>query len=157
MRSSQCARRLRGGSGAERVKVQGRAARHRRTHMISFFARILRFVSFWSRVRTSPTLRRLIGFEETLWTRKVPDEQARKLIAELRPSTISALEVSGRVWHDFGFQSYRSVHYPDFDVCRDVLPASFDLIIAEHVFEHLSARMTQAAMSSACSSRAVIS
>ena len=32
---------------------------------------------------------------------------------------------------------YRAVNFPDFDITQNVLPEKFDLIIAEHVFEHL--------------------
>lgn len=97
--------------------------------------RLLKLVR--KRLRSSRTLRARLGFEETIWTRKVADEQVRLMVGALQPSTLTALEISGRVWETFGFRRYRSVAYPDFDVCRDVLPDSFDLIIAEHVFEHL--------------------
>jgi SAM-dependent methyltransferase len=97
--------------------------------------RLLKLVP--ERLRASRRLRARLGFEETLWTRKVADEQVRLLVRALQPSTLSALEISGRVWEGFGFRRYRSVAFPDFDVCRDALPDVFDLIIAEHVFEHL--------------------
>jgi SAM-dependent methyltransferase len=99
--------------------------------------RLVRRLPFTSRVRHSRRLRHSLGYEETLWTRKVPDEETRRLIARLEPSGLSALEISGTVWQDFGFRSYQSVQYPGFDICRDTVPGSFDLIIAEHVFEHV--------------------
>lgn len=105
--------------------------------MIYSLNRLLRNIPIWNRVARSSRLRSLLGFEETLWTRKVSDEQVRRLVKTLKPSGISALEISGTTWQSFGFRAYRSVEYPDFDISRDVLTGSFDLIIAEHIFEHL--------------------
>ena len=36
--------------------------------------------------------------------------------------------------------------YPAFDICKDVLPEQFDLVIADQVFEHLSGRRGLRAM-----------
>jgi SAM-dependent methyltransferase len=94
-------------------------------------------MSLAQRLRRSRPLRGLLGFEETLWTRKVADEEVRKLIGAIEPQTLRALEISGRVWKDYGFKTYRSVAYPAFDICEAPLPETFDLVIAEHVFEHL--------------------
>lgn len=48
------------------------------------------------------------------------------------------LEVSGTVWANFGFLEYVSASFPEFDICKNRLDRRFDLIIAEHVFEHLA-------------------
>ena len=90
-----------------------------------------------ARLKKSRRLRRLAGYEETIWTRKIADAEVRKLVAPLGPSRLSALEISGRVWQHYGFASYRSTSYPEFDVSRAPLTETFDLVIAEHVFEHL--------------------
>jgi SAM-dependent methyltransferase len=50
---------------------------------------------------------------------------------------MSALEISGSHWANAGFASFRSVEYPNFDICSQRLPDTFDMIIAEQVFEHL--------------------
>lgn len=92
----------------------------------------------WSRIKRSSRLRALLGYEETLWTRKVSDEETRKLITKLNPRSLSALEISGDVWRAFGFGSYKRVEYPAFDICKDILPERFNIIIAEHIFEHLA-------------------
>ena len=63
-------------------------------------------------------------------------------IATLDPEQLSALEISGSVWRDFGFKSYRHTTFPEFDICADVLPEQFDLVIAEHIFEHLRLALT---------------
>lgn len=91
----------------------------------------------WRTARKNPALRSGLGFEETIWTRKVADEEVRKLVAPLRPETLSALEISGQVWETYGFGSYRRTGYPGFDVQEQALPERFDLVIAEHIFEHL--------------------
>lgn len=91
----------------------------------------------WRNLRMNPRLRSALGFEETLWTRRIPDERTRELVSTLSPGTLSALEISGARWADFGFASYRQTSFPEFDICREILPERFDLIIAEHILEHL--------------------
>ena len=71
------------------------------------------------------------------WCRVVMDQETDKLISALPFKSFSSLEISGQKWSDFGFQSYRSVQYPEFDICAEKLNQSFDIIIAEQVFEHL--------------------
>jgi SAM-dependent methyltransferase len=99
--------------------------------------RLLQRAAWWRRTRANSRFRDALGFAPTLWTRKVADEQVRELIQALDPGRVSALEISGEVWRSYGFGRYRSVSYPEFDVCAHVLSERFDLIIAEHVFEHL--------------------
>jgi SAM-dependent methyltransferase len=94
-------------------------------------------MGLWSKLKRSPHLRRVLGFEETIWTRKVPDEAVRKLVKQIQPAPSSVLEISGQVWQAFGFTSYQSIDFPEFDICTDILPDRFDLIICEHIFEHL--------------------
>jgi SAM-dependent methyltransferase len=51
---------------------------------------------------------------------------------------MNALEISGTKWANLGFNCYRSIDYPDYDICSGPLePAGFDIIIAEQVFEHI--------------------
>jgi SAM-dependent methyltransferase len=89
------------------------------------------------KITSNRRVRSVLGFEETLWTRRVADAKVRELVMSLRPDTLSALEISGDVWRHFGFASYQRVEFPQFDICQDRLPQQFDLVIAEHVFEHL--------------------
>ncbi len=72
------------------------------------------------------------------WVRHVMNEKVAEIVTMAGPADIDALEVSGTDWAEFGFKTYRTVEYPEFDICRDRLPETFDLIIAEQVFEHLS-------------------
>src|SRR5262249_18868680 len=77
------------------------------------------------------------GHYHDQWSRIVMNKETDRLIRELSPARCSALEISGYDWKDRGFRQYRSVHYPDFDICVMTLPDRFDIIIAEQVFEHL--------------------
>jgi SAM-dependent methyltransferase len=99
--------------------------------------RVLSVMPWWRRVRTHPKFRAAIGFEETLWTRRVSEVEMRRLVDTLNPSVLSALEISGDHWSATKFRAYRRVDFPAFDICADLLPERFDLIIAEHVFEHI--------------------
>jgi SAM-dependent methyltransferase len=105
--------------------------------MLRALDRALSALPAWRAVRRSAGFRGALGFEETLWTRKVADEEVRRLVSVLHPERLSALEISGEVWRGFGFREYRSTSFPEFDLCAGALPERFDLVIAEHVFEHL--------------------
>jgi SAM-dependent methyltransferase len=82
-------------------------------------------------------IRYLTAADSPPWNRVVMNAETRKIVAGLNPERLEALEISGESWKDFGFKSYRSVHYPEYDVCAGPLREQFDLIIAEQVFEHL--------------------
>jgi SAM-dependent methyltransferase len=78
------------------------------------------------------------GTIEEQWQRIVLNRETLSIVESLKPGDLDVLEVSGDTWHDrVQFGSYRSVQYPDFDICGDTLSDRFDLIIAEQVFEHL--------------------
>lgn len=65
------------------------------------------------------------------------DGETEKMVKALPHRDLSVLEVSGNKWEHFGFNKYRSVQFPEFDICSQALSERFDLIIAEQVFEHL--------------------
>jgi hypothetical protein len=72
------------------------------------------------------------------WLRTVMNRETRKLVNALSPGNLEVLEISGDTWNIKGyFKEYMSVCYPEYDVCERALERSFDLIIAEQVFEHL--------------------
>jgi SAM-dependent methyltransferase len=72
-----------------------------------------------------------------MWSRVVMNRETGRWIEELVPGKLRVLEISGQGWSRKGFKEYRSVNYPEFDICNDVLCEPFDLIIAEQVFEHV--------------------
>lgn len=73
----------------------------------------------------------------TRWSRVVMDRECHRLVDALNPSALDVLEISGDGWKKHGFKSYRSVSFPEYDLCDRPLSETFDLIIAEQVFEHL--------------------
>ena len=84
----------------------------------------------------------LIGYDLTHLTRKVYWADCRRRIDALLPQNLDVLEVSaGATWRDIGFRSYRSLDFPEHDICgASIDPAAiglFDLVIADQVFEHL--------------------
>ena len=84
-------------------------------------------------------LRRVYHFGATdeQWLRVVMNRQTRAIVSGLSPANLAALEISGTNWSKIPFRSYKSVHYPDFDICESHLADQFDLILADQVFEHL--------------------
>ena len=79
-----------------------------------------------------------IGASDEQWARVVMNRETRAMVAGLEPGRLKALEISGNGWgNQMTFREYRSVSYPEFDICESRLAETFDLIIAEQVFEHL--------------------
>jgi SAM-dependent methyltransferase len=82
--------------------------------------------------------KRLVGFQENHWVREVMDAETLKLVKNIHRPEMSVLEISGNKWDALDmFKQYKTVDYPEYDVCTEPLKEHFDLIIAEQVFEHL--------------------
>ena len=75
--------------------------------------------------------------EHNQWGRIVMNQETDRLIRSLDWQHASVLEISGQKWKGFGFRTYRSVGFPDYDLCAGTLDEKFDIIIVEQVFEHL--------------------
>lgn len=71
------------------------------------------------------------------WCRRVMNEEVEKKVRTMPYKKMSALEISGAEWKDFGFKSYENVQFPDFDICKQTKNKLYDIIIAEQVFEHI--------------------
>jgi len=72
------------------------------------------------------------------WGRVIMNRETRKLVEGLQPQELRVLEIAGDYWQNLlSFKEYKSVKHQDFDICASTLPETFDLIIAEQVFEHL--------------------
>ena len=94
------------------------------------------WVPYRDRVRS--LLDFISGATDEHWVRVVVNRETRRLVENMRPEKLKVLEISGDYWgRQRLFKEYRSVNYPEYDVCESVLPETFDLIIAEHVFNHL--------------------
>jgi SAM-dependent methyltransferase len=87
--------------------------------------------SLRSRIRT------LLFGKHIYLDRVVLYRETERIIAGLPIAKMDALEISGDRLSALGFRSFRSAHYPAFDVCESPLPDAFDIVIAEQVFEHL--------------------
>jgi SAM-dependent methyltransferase len=80
----------------------------------------------------------LSGMESDQWFRIVLNRETERLISDMGPAKLRVLEISGTFWNRAGlFKEYVSMDYPAYDICAWPLDRSFDLIIAEQVFEHL--------------------
>ena len=83
-------------------------------------------------------LLRCMGATDTHWTRVVMDRETESFMHSLPFEQMHAVEISGTKWQNFGFASYRSAPYPEFDICEGPLAReAFDVVIAEQVWEHL--------------------
>ena len=80
-----------------------------------------------------------VGFDTTDWVRVVMYRECFAFLRSLGPERLDALEISGGVqWRRaINFRSYTPTSYPGFDICAETLDRSFDVIIADQVFEHL--------------------
>ena len=79
-----------------------------------------------------------VGYDATHWVRVVMYRHCFELLRSLEPSRLDALEISaGDRWKVLGFRSFTETQYPGFDICEQPLDRTFDLIIADQVFEHL--------------------
>ena len=79
-----------------------------------------------------------IGYDYGQWARTVMYQECFKLVNELGPHKLDALEISaGYKWQKLGFRSFTETNYPAFDICKDKLDRTFDIIIADQVWEHL--------------------
>ena len=80
----------------------------------------------------------LVGWTDEAWTRVVMNRTTLEWISALDTARCDAVEISGTFWKNrVPFKSYRSVWFPEYDVCAGPLPESYDLVFAEQVFEHL--------------------
>jgi SAM-dependent methyltransferase len=80
-----------------------------------------------------------IGYDTADWMRIVMYQRCFAFLRTLGPGRLDALEISGGPqWtREFTFRSHAATSFPRFDICAQTLPARFDLIIADQVFEHL--------------------
>lgn len=95
--------------------------------------------------RMTASLAKTIWPDGEHWVRIVMNRETRRWVDALSPEKLDALEISGELWsRGTTFCSYRSVWEEELDICRQVLPEKFDLILAEQVFEHVASPRTAA-------------
>lgn len=73
------------------------------------------------------------------WARIVMNQRTDHVIRQLDHGSLDALELSGNHWSRFPWRTFRELHYPQFDICREIdHDRLYDVIFAEQVFEHLT-------------------
>ena len=81
------------------------------------------------------------GYDHRQWSRIAVYRELFKYVASLAPAKLTALEIApggdSSPWRGVGFREYHHVDYPAFDICSDRMARTFDVIIADQVFEHL--------------------
>jgi|ERR1700733_13641940 SAM-dependent methyltransferase len=79
-------------------------------------------------------------YGDVQWGRVTYIAHWNAFLSSIGTERLSLLEISPgpvSMWRERGWASYTSVQFPEFDIAKDVLPEKFDVVIAEHVFEHL--------------------
>lgn len=72
------------------------------------------------------------------WLREVMNRDLGALFADLGPERLDVVEVSGDLRSEVPWRSYRSLQFPDFDLCEPGQhPGRYDLVICEQVLEHV--------------------
>ncbi len=102
---------------------------------------IMRWARAQPRMRASlRTIAARVGYDTRHWMRVVMYDRCAEFISSLGPENLDVLEISaGDHWRrTFRFGSFTETHYPDFDICKDTLPRTFDVVIADQVFEHVA-------------------
>jgi hypothetical protein len=72
------------------------------------------------------------------WQRVAMNRAVDAHIATLYPPDLTAAEISGDTHESRPWKSYRSLNYPEFDLCADLEEGlEFDVVICEQVLEHV--------------------
>jgi SAM-dependent methyltransferase len=72
------------------------------------------------------------------WQRAVMNEEIAAHLESLGPSRLSAAEISGGAHANRGWKEFRSLNYPDFDLCAPVTVSErYDVVLCEQVLEHV--------------------
>jgi SAM-dependent methyltransferase len=84
---------------------------------------------------------RHLGWDQRNWLRIRQIEAFTSFLTQRSPMG-RVLEISpgwNEMWKRLaGPENYTAVEYPDYDVSRDVLPAQYDVVIADQVLEHVA-------------------
>ncbi len=80
-----------------------------------------------------------VGYDFGMWSRQVMYQTCRAKLEAMNLGELDVMEIAaGDFWRELPFKSFASMNYPEYDITKDALPRTFDLIIADNVFEHLS-------------------
>ena len=72
------------------------------------------------------------------WQRVVMNRVVDRHLGSLQPEKHSAAEISGEAHKDKPWRSFRSLNFPDFDLCAPLVDDErYDVVICEQVLEHV--------------------
>ena len=72
------------------------------------------------------------------WQRVALNRAVDDFIADLDPSGLSAIEISGDFRKGSGWKEFTATHHPEFDICEPMVGrGSYDVVICEQVLEHV--------------------
>lgn len=79
-----------------------------------------------------------VGYDKTHITRTVAYRAVDAWLDRQPCETFDTLEIAaGWKWRQRRWGSFSEMNWPDHDICTDVFPHTFDLVIADNVWEHL--------------------
>jgi tetratricopeptide (TPR) repeat protein len=105
---------------------------------VQCFGKALRLRPYYTEARMNLEQATAFAPGRLHWVRYVMVDEVRKLLAAIAPELRDVLEISGEGWKDaFSFKSYKSLSYPDYDVCAAPAKDKFDLVILDQVLEHV--------------------
>jgi SAM-dependent methyltransferase len=97
----------------------------------------------WRAKQLAKTALETLGYDKRNWLR-IRQIEAFDQFFRTQAPVGDVLEISpgwNDMWKRLPARSYRSVDYPDFDICKDALPEEFDIVIADQVLEHVAQPM----------------
>jgi len=78
------------------------------------------------------------GSPRPQWSRVVMNRSTEQFVRSLDPRSLDALEISGNRWKGLPFRSYRSIDFPEYDLCAGPLASqNWDIILLDQVLEHV--------------------
>jgi SAM-dependent methyltransferase len=78
------------------------------------------------------------GSPRPQWSRVVMNRSTEQFVRSLDPRSLDALEISGDRWKGLPFRSYRSIDFPQYDLCAGPLASqNWDIILLDQVLEHV--------------------
>jgi SAM-dependent methyltransferase len=93
----------------------------------------------WRIRNAAKAIRSRLGYDERNWLRIRQIRSWQEFFVAHQPLA-DILEISpgqNEMWKRVASRSYTAVDYPTFDICEEVLPRRFQIVIADQVLEHV--------------------